>query len=84
MLRFYWKNPPGGGSGVYAFRRVHWRTRIGRDVIAETLSAGAQQFQQAMIAEHDAALVDFMQNELQLDTRSTRVSVRSGSGIPPQ
>lgn len=85
MLRFFWKNPMGGGSpGVYAFRQVHWRTRVGRDVMGEVLSSGAQTFQRAMIAAHDDALVDFVQNELQLNTRSTRVGVSASSGIPPQ
>lgn len=77
-LRFYWKNPIGGGApGVYAFRQVHWRTRVGADVMTDVLSAGAQAFQRAMIGAHDAALVDFVQNELQLNTRSTRVGVTS-------
>lgn len=80
QLRFFWKNPIGGGApGVYSFRQVHWRTRVGRDVIGEVLSSGAQQFQRAMIAAHDAALVDFVQNELQLNTRSTRVGVSSAT-----
>lgn len=79
QLRFFWKNPIGGGApGVYAFRQVHWRTRVGRDVLGEVLSAGAQRFQRAMIAAHDAALLDFVQNDLQLNTRSTRVGVTAG------
>lgn len=84
-LRFFWKSPTGGGApGVYAFRQVHWRTRAGRDVISDVLSEHAQQFQRAMIAAHDDAFAQFAQNELQLKTRSTRVGVSAGSGIPPQ
>jgi hypothetical protein len=84
-VKFFWKNPPGGGgAGVYSFRQVNWKTRFGRDIMAEVLSDGAQQFQRAMIAAHDDALVEFTQNELQIDTRSARVSTGGGSGIPPR
>jgi hypothetical protein len=85
-VRFFWKNPlQGGAPGVYSFRSVKWRTRQGRgDVMSQVLSAGALRFQRAMIAAHEAALVEFVQNELQLNTRSTRVGVTAGSGIPPQ
>jgi hypothetical protein len=80
QLRFFWKNPTGGGAaGVYSFRQVHWRTRVGQDVIGQTLSAGAQEYVRAMIAAHDDAFVEFQQNELQLSTRSTRVGVTTNS-----
>jgi hypothetical protein len=86
--RFYWKHPLHGlPPGMYSFnaqKPAFWKTRQGRDVIAERLGAGAQQFTNAMIREHEAALVEFVQNDLAPVTRSPRVNVASGSGIAPQ
>lgn len=86
--RFFWRNPLHGlPSGVYTFtpqRPAQWKTRRGVDIIAERIGAGAQQFTQAMIREHEAALVEFVQNDLAPVTKSPRVNVTQGSGIPPQ
>lgn len=88
VSRFYWKNPLYGlPEGMYRFTRARpafWRTRQGRDVITEVLSEGAEQFSQAMIAEHRSAVVNFVQNDLRAPSRSPRVNVAAGSGIPPQ
>lgn len=87
--RFFWKNPLHGlAPGFYAFPSrngpAFWAPRQHRgDVIANTLGAGAQQFTQAMIAENNRALVDFVQNDLSVYSRSPRVNVAAGSGIAP-
>jgi hypothetical protein len=79
--KFYWSNPLYGLSpGFYTFpnkkgKPAFWRTRQGRDIIAERISIGAQQFTQSMIREHEAALVEFVQNDLAPVTRSPRVNV---------
>lgn len=86
--RFFWKHPLHGlPPGMYTFshqRPAFWRPRNPNDVIAERLGAGAQLFTNAMIREHQAALVEFVQNDLAPVTRSPRVNVASGSGIAPQ
>lgn len=89
--RFYWKNPLYGLSpGIYTFPNrksapAFWRPRQGRgDVIADVMGAGAQQFVQTMIKEHETALIEFVQNDLAPVTRSPRVNVAAGSGIAPQ
>lgn len=87
--RFYWKNPLHGlPPGFYAFPSrngpAFWQPRQHRgDVISNTLGAGAQQFTQAMIAENNRAVVEFVQNDLSVYTRSPRVNVAAGSGIAP-
>lgn len=75
-LRFFWKDPPGGGGpGIYhMFRPVFWHTRMGRDVIAEVLSDHAVRFEQEMISAHDTALVEFLQEGYEPVSRSSRVS----------
>lgn len=86
--RFFWRNPLHGlPPGMYSFtpqKPAFWRTRQGRDVITEVLNTGAQQFAQAMIAENNRALVEFVQNDLRTPSKSPRVNVTAGSGIAPQ
>lgn len=85
--RFFWARPLHGlPPGMYSFtpeKPAMWKTRREGDPIADVLGAGAQAFTQAMIREHEAALVEFVQNDLAVATRSPRVNVAAGSGISP-
>lgn len=83
-LRFFWKNPLHGMGppGVYEFgkRGVQWKTRRGVDVMGNIMGDYANRFQRAMIATHETALTEFVQNELQNVTRSPRISIGSFNG----
>lgn len=86
-LRFFWKNPPGGGGpGVYGFRTVEWKPRRtgGADVIAQVLGRGAAMFERVMIDTHERALVEFIQQNAEPATRSPRVSISTENIISPQ
>lgn len=84
-LRFFWKNPPGGDPpGVYRMQEVHWRTRQGRDVIAEVLRDHAVRFEQEMVRTHETALIQFVQENAQPATRSPRVSAFRENQIGPR
>lgn len=86
-LRFFWKNPTGGGGpGVYGFRRVEWKPRRtgGADVIAEVLGVGQQQFERVMLDTHQRAVLEFIQQNAEPATRSSRVSISTENIISPQ
>jgi hypothetical protein len=75
-LTFYWKDPPSnmGSPGVYSMPQVWWRTRFGRDVLSEVLSDHAVRFEQDMLAAHDRALVEFLQEGYTPVGKSLRAS----------
>lgn len=86
-LRFYWKNPlQGGPPGVYGFRTVEWRPRRtgGADVIGQVLGQGQQRFERVMLDTHQRALLEFIQENAEPATRSTRVSISTENIIGPQ
>jgi hypothetical protein len=83
VSRFYWRSQ-GRWAMFTPQHPAKWRTRQGRDVITEVLNAGAQQFAQAMIAEHNTILVNFVQTDLRTPSKSPRVNTAAGSGIEPQ
>lgn len=86
-LRFFWKNPPGGeGPGVYGFRTVLWKPRLtgGADVIGDVLRVGQAQFERVMVDTHERAVIEFIQQNAEPATRSSRVGISTENVISPQ